>query len=183
VRIDPSRSSVLRTLLATLAVVALVGACSSGNGGPKADAKDASSTSTTAKGKGVCALLARRDLSEVTGIEFDESQSQAGQDTCIYTSTEGMAAIALHLTSLGGNAPKQALDEATTSCDAGTVVRLTFTGAEGGFSCTVKGVATVGATGKGVFAVLTGATVQSNVPTDRILRDLATILEHALSGS
>jgi hypothetical protein len=41
----------------------------------------------------------------------------------------------------------------------------------------------VGAAGEGVFAVLTGATVQSNVPTEQILRDLATILEHAISGA
>jgi hypothetical protein len=183
VRIDPSRGPLLRTLLATFAVVTLIGACSSGNGGGAAAAKKAGSTttSTKVKGKDPC-LLDRRDLSEVTGIEFDESQPQPEQDSCIYTSTEGMAAIALHLTSLGGNTPTQALDEATTTCDEGSVQRLDFAGADGGFSCLVKGVATVGAAGEGVFAVLTGATVQSNVPTEQILRDLATILEHAISG-
>jgi hypothetical protein len=185
VRIDPSRGPVLRSLLATLVVVTLIGACSSDDGGGAKSAKKAgttTSTSTTVKGKDPC-LLDRRDLSEVTGIEFDESQPQPEQDSCIYTSTEGMAAIALHLTSLGGNTPTQALDEATTTCDEGSVQRLDFAGADGGFSCLVKGVATVGAAGEGVFAVLTGATVQSNVPTERILRDLATILEHAISGT
>jgi hypothetical protein len=183
VRIDPSRGTVLRTLLAALAVVTLLGACSSDDSG-KTAAKKPAATTTTAKaaGKDPC-LLDRRDLSEVTGIEFDESQPQPEQDSCIYTSTEGMAAIALHLTGLGGSTPKEAIDEATTTCDEGSVVRLDFAGADGGFSCTVKGVATVGAAGEGVFAVLTGATVQSNVPTDRILRDLATILEHALAGT
>lgn len=183
-RIDPSRGLVLRTLLAAFALVTLLGACSSDDGGGKTAAKKPAGTTTTAKadGKDPC-LLDRRDLSEVTGVEFDESQPQPEQDSCIYTSTEGMAAIALHLTGLGASTPKEAIDEAATTCDEGSVVRLDFAGADGGFSCTVKGVATVGAAGEGVFAVLTGATVQSNVPTERILRDLATILEHALSGS
>ena len=46
----------------------------------------------------------------------------------------------------------------------------------------MKGVASVGATGSGVFAVLLGATLRTDVPTDRILDDLVTILEHAIAG-
>jgi hypothetical protein len=180
VPIDSPRGTVLRTLLALCAVIALLGACSSNKSPTKAEA---SSTSTTSvKQKNPC-LLDRRDLSGVTGIQFDQTLPLPGQDSCIYTSTEGAAAINLHLTSLGGNSPTQAIDEATTTCDAGSVVRIDFKGADGGFSCIVKGVATVGAAGQGVFVVLTGATDRDAVPTARILADLATILDHALTGA
>jgi hypothetical protein len=170
----------VRRLLVIVALVTVVAACSSSSKTPEKAAASSTTSTTALKGKNPCDLLDRKDLSQVTGITFDASQP--GQDSCIYTSTEGLAAIALNFTSLGGNEPKQALGEATSTCDAGTVVPLTFRGTDGGFSCTVKGVATVGATGSGIFAVLTGATVKDEVPTQRILQDLATILEHAITG-
>lgn len=127
-----------------------------------------------------CDLLQRKDLSQVTGINFDKSTP--GQGYCVYTSTEGLAAITLHVTSLDGADPKTAIAETSSTCDPGTAVLIDFPGAQGGFRCMVKGVASVGATGTGVFAVLLGATLRKDVPTTRILDDLATILEHAISG-
>jgi hypothetical protein len=171
----------LAVLLAGLAVATLVAACSSGDGDDANDAKKAATTTTTA-GKNACDLLDRKDLSEVTGLEFDDAQPS--DNNCIYTSTEGLAAISLTFTELEeGITPDRAIAESTSTCDAGTSSLVSFPRAQGGFRCTVKGVATVGATGDGVFAVLTAATLREDVPTTRILEDLVTILEHALTRS
>ncbi len=187
--IDRARK-VLRTLLAVLAVVTLIAACSSDKG--TKDAKGAASTTsstqdrsgqsrlTKAVAKDPCALLQRADLSKVTGISFDRSDPGVGY--CAYTSTQGLAAITLHYTSLDGADPTVAIDQTMTSCDPGSATRLQVPGAQGAYRCTVKGVASVGVTGSGVFAVLLGATLRTDVPTSRILDDLATIMEHALAA-
>ncbi len=188
-RIDTPLGKVLSTLLLLVAVVSLIGACSSSTGSgtsqdtatlsAKEQAKRASKVRKEVKSD-PCALLDPRDLSQVTGIRFDGKEP--GDSQCIYSSTEGQAAIALNFTTLNGASPEQAIGQATSTCDAGTVKHIDFTNADGGFSCTVKGVPTVGVTGLGVFAVLTGATLKANVPTDRILQDLATILQHGIKG-
>ena len=173
---------VLRTALALSAVLALLGACGGDDKGDKAD-----KTSTTDKDKtdtsvvdDPCGLLDIKDLSDVTGITFDGSEP--GENSCTYTSTEGLSAIALNFTELNGVDPQVALTQAEKSCDEGTLKQLEFTSADGGFRCIVSGVATVAATGDGIFAVLTGATLADGVEKDQILQDLATILEHALTG-
>ena len=175
----------LRTVLALFAVAALLGAC--GGDDKKDDAKGDSSdgtTSTTSDGSLVddpCGLLDRDDLSAVTGVEFDKGQPS--ENACTYTSSEGLAAIALNFTDLEGTPAAAALETAKGSCDEGTLIELEFSDADGGFGCTVAGVATVVATGEGIFAVLTGATLTDGVETDQILQDLATILEHAIAAS
>jgi hypothetical protein len=179
---ETSPSKVLRSIVALLAVVALVGACS----GDDKDKDDTSSDKTdTSLSADPCGLLDIKDLSKVTGITFDASEP--GDNSCTYTSSKGLSAIALNFADLNGVEPQAALDQAQQSCDAGTKKDLEFTDADGGFACVVSsdgsaGVATVAAVGGGVFAVLTGATLNADVDNGQILQDLATILEHALTA-
>jgi hypothetical protein len=180
---ETSLPKVLRTVVALFAVVALLGACGGDDGGKKDD--KASDETDTSLVEDPCALLDIKDLSNVTGITFDDSEP--GENSCTYTSTEGLSAIALNFVELNGVEPQVALDQAKTSCDEGTLQELDFTDADGGFACVVSGegtdgVATVAATGGGVFAVLTGATLNDAVDNAQILQDLATILENALTA-
>jgi hypothetical protein len=172
----------LRTLLALLALVALVGACSSDDsGGDTAD----SSSSTTAGDEVLvdkpCEVLDRNDLSQVTGLTFDKSTPSL--NTCVYTSSEGLSAIAVNFRSLGERPPAEALQTARASCEEDTVQELQLADSDGGFGCLVGGVPTVVATGGGIVAILTGSTLNEDVDPARILQDLATILEHAIRSS
>jgi hypothetical protein len=174
-----------RTFAVALAVLlALVGACGddddAGSDDPPAE------TSSTTEGTedepvvdDPCDLLDIDDLSEVTGVEFDDATP--GENSCTYTSTEGLSAIALNFTDLGDASPDVALEAAQASCDAGSVQELELSDADGGFGCTVAGVATVVATGEGILAVLTGATLSEGIEVSEILQDLATILENAIT--
>jgi hypothetical protein len=191
----PSR--LLRAFLALFAVVVLLGSCGGDDGDKASDSTSKSDDSSDAKSDDAkgddskdtgddvisddpCSLLDKDDLTQVTGVEFDHEQP--GDDACTYTSSDGAAAIALHFADLKGADPQIAIDAAKSSCDDGTVQDLDFSGSDGGFGCLVNGVPTVGATGDGVFAVLTGATIDKSTDTDRILQDLATILENAITG-
>jgi hypothetical protein len=198
----PSR--VGRAFLAVFAVVVLVGACGGDDGDKKADPSERSDTTADSKADDTkpddakaddkaddkakadealtddpCSLLDTADLRDVTGVEFDHAEP--GDNSCTYTSSDGASAIALHLADLKGAAPTIAIDAGKGSCDAGTVEDLDFSDADGGFGCLVNGVPTVAAVGDGVFAVLTGATLDKSADTDRILQDLATILENAIT--
>jgi hypothetical protein len=171
----------LRTLLAVLAVGALVGACSSGDDDASAD-----STSTTSDDSEVlvdepCSVLDARDLSNVTGLEFDSATPSL--NTCIYTSSTGLSAIAVNFRSIGDVSPAQALQAAHATCDDGTVQELELEGSDGGFGCLVKDVPTVVATGGGIVAILTGRTLNEDVDPAQILMDLTTILAHAVEAS
>jgi hypothetical protein len=202
--VHPTPSRSLRALLALFAVVALLGAC----GGDDGDASDSTNEESEEEGSDgstardesgdepgddepdgessetltddPCSLLDLADLSAVTGLEFDVQEP--GRNRCTYSSSEGAAAIALNIAPLNGADPQDAIDAAVATCDAGTVEDLEFTASDGGFGCLVNGIATVAATGEGLFAVLTGATIDPNVGTDQILQDLATILEDAIAG-
>jgi hypothetical protein len=197
----PSR--LLRALLALFAVAVLLGACG-GDDGDKASDTTERSDGAKADGKGddakagdkaddkadesaedaltddPCSLLDTADLTDVTGVEFD--RAEPGENSCTYTSSDGASAIALNFADLKGADPKVAIDAAKSSCDAATVQDLDFSDSDGGFGCLVNGVPTVAATGDGVFAVLTGATLDKSADTDQILQDLATILENAITG-
>ena len=171
----------LRTLLAVLAVGALVGACSSGDD----DASEDSTSSTANDGEVLvdqpCDVLDERDLSNVTGLEFDNATPSL--NTCVYTSSTGLSAIAVNFRSIGEVTPEQALQAANASCDEGTVQELELDSSDGGFGCLVDGVPTVVATGGGIVAILTGSTLNQDVDPAQILTDLATILAHAIEAS
>jgi hypothetical protein len=188
----------LRPLLALFVVAALLSACGGDDSSAdKADSTEKSDKTTTTEGDKAdegradgstdggltddpCSLLDPADLGAVTGIEFDDAQP--GENSCTYTSSSGGAAIALNIADLQGAPASAAIQAAQTTCDAGTVKELEFSNADGGFGCLVGGVATVAATGDGVFAVLTGATINTSVDSDQIMQDLATILENAITG-
>ena len=179
---DALPRAVSRGALALVAVVALLGAC---GGDDTSDDKVDRTSGEEAGNDGTlvddpCEILSLEDLSTVTGIEFDGTEPS--ENACTYTSSEGLAAIALNLTDIGDHSAEDALRSAERSCDEGTLVELEFTDADGGFGGTVSGVATVAATGDGIFAVLTGATLAEGVDTEQILQDLATILEHAITS-
>lgn len=176
----------LRTLLAVLAVGALVGACSSGDD----DAGQDGSTSTIGADavddaevlvEEPCAVLDQRDLSQVTGLEFDAATPSL--NTCVYTSSAGLSAIAVNFRSIGNSTAQEALQESQATCDAGTVEILELANSDGSFGCLVGGVPTVVATGGGIAAILTGSTLNEDVDPAQILQDLATILDHALQAS
>ena len=110
----PSRT--LRAFLALFTVVALVGACGGDDSGKKDDSSsDSKDTSTTKAGDerdastedaivdDPCSLLDKEDLSDVTGITFDKEEP--GENSCTYTSAEGVAAIALNFADLKGADP------------------------------------------------------------------------------
>ena len=158
---------VIRTLIAGLALVSLAGACSSDDDAPQDVFRS------------TCDVLAASDLSRVTGIEFDDKVP--GEHSCTYTSSTALAAIALNLTDVKGKDPEKALATSSGTCDAGSVVQLDLDKADGGFACTVSGVATVAAIRNDVYAVLTGATNSAEVTQGRILRDLGKLLEQALA--
>ncbi len=171
----------LRTLVAVLAVSAVIGACSSGD-----DDASGGSTSTSSNDGEVlverpCDVLDRRDLSNVTGLEFDNAVPSL--NTCVYTSSTGLAAIAVNFRSIGEVTPGQALEAAHATCDDGTLQELELERSDGGFGCLVGGVPTVVATGGGVVAILTGSTLNEDVDPDQILTDLATILDNAVEAS
>jgi hypothetical protein len=172
-----------RTLLAVLAVGALVGACSSGDD----DGSAAGAATTTTRDDGdvlveePCEVLDPADLEEVTGLEFDDATPSP--DTCVYTSSGGLAAIALNFRAGGDSTPAAALEAAEATCEEGTVQALELANSDGGFGCLVGGVPTVVATGGGIVAILTGSTLQQGVDPAQILRDLATILSRALGES
>lgn len=171
----------LRIAVAFVAVTAVLGACGGDDSsqGAKADpATDAAAEVTLVDEP--CKRVTLADLSAVTGIEFDAAEPS--ENACTYTSSEGLAAIALNFADIGDHSAQEALRSAQSSCDEGTLVELEFTDADGGFGCTVSGVATVAATGDGIFAVLTGATLAEGVETDQVLQDLATILEHSITS-
>jgi hypothetical protein len=129
-----------------------------------------------------CRLIDPADLSSVTGVEFDGQEEQASG--CVYTSSEGAAAITLTYAQLEPDVePQHAIDQAALVCDEGTVQELEFTDADAGYGCLVNGVATVAATGGGTFAVLVGAAADPTVGSDRILQDLATLLEAAITSA
>jgi hypothetical protein len=159
----------VRRLSALLALGLLVGACS-GGGHPRRGADVFKST---------CDVLAASDLSRVTGIEFDDQVP--GEHSCTYTSSSALAAIALNLTDVKGKDHEEALATSSGTCDSGSVVQLHLDHADGGFACTVSGVATVAAIHKDVYAVLTGATRSADVTRARILRDLGKLLEQAIA--
>jgi hypothetical protein len=168
VRVAPTRPLV-RTLIAVVALGTLAGACSSKDDPPSgADVF-----------KSTCDLLAASDLSRVTGIEFDDKVP--GEHSCTYTSSTALAAIALNLTDVKGKDPDEALATSSGTCDSGSVVQLDLDQADGGFACTVSGVATVAAIHNDVYAVLTGATRSADVTQGRILRDLGKLLEQAIA--
>lgn len=183
-----SSSRFWRAFLALFAVVTLVAACGGDDSGDKSstddteksDDTDATDTDDESTIEDPCSLLDPSDLSDVTGIEFDSQEP--GKNSCTYSSSSGAAAIALNFADLEGADAGDALEAAQSSCDDGTVVDLEFSNSDGGFGCLVNGVPTVAATGDGVFAVLTGATLDESVETDQILQDLATILENAITG-
>ena len=169
----------LRVTLAVLAVGALVGAC----GG---DDEGSDTTSSTRAGDEVlvdepCAVLDQQDLSQVTGLEFDRATPSL--NTCVYTSSAGLSAIAVNFRALGDKAPEDALGAAQARCEEGTVQVLDLANSNGAFGCLVGGVPTVVATGGGVVAILTGSTLNEGVDPAEILRDLATILDHAVQSS
>ncbi|MDQ2649050.1 MAG: hypothetical protein M3Z03_05815 [Actinomycetota bacterium] len=168
----------MRAVLALLAVVGLAAACSGDDDGP---ATAATTDEPAASGEG-CGLIDPADLSAVTGVEFDRQEEQGSG--CVYTSTEGAAAITLTYADLEADVePQHAIDQAALMCDEGTLQELEFTDADAGYGCLVRGVATVAATGGGTFAVLVGAAADPAVGSARILQDLATILEAAITRS
>ena len=188
---DERAGKVLRTLLATLAAVTLIAACSSDKGttGGKGATTTTSASQeqsserrlTKAVAKDPCAVLRARRPVEGHRDHLRPERTRGGA-TASTRRRQGLAAITLHFTSLAGADPTVAITQTMTSCDAGSAVRLDVPGAQGAYRCTVKGVASVGVTGSGVFAVLLGATLRTDVPTSRILDDLATIMQHALAG-
>lgn len=196
-----SSSRFWRAFLALFAVATLVAACGGDDSDAKSSSDDTEESDDTGSDSGSddssddssddesddessledpCSLLDPQDLTDVTGIEFDSSDP--GENSCTYSSSEGAAAIALNFADLEGADPADAIEAAQSSCDEGTVVELEFSDSDGGFGCLVNGVPTVAATGDGIFAVLTGATLDTSVDTDQILQDLATILENAITG-
>jgi hypothetical protein len=171
----------LRTMVTVLAVSAVIGACSSGDDDASGD-----STSTTSNDAEVlvdepCNVLDQRDLSDVTGLEFDNATPSL--NTCVYTSSTGLSAIAVNFRSIGEVTAEQALQAAHASCDEGTVQELELERSDGGFGCLVDGVPTVVATGGGIVAILTGSTLNEDVDPAQILTDLATILANAVEAS
>lgn len=174
----------LRILLAVLAVGALGGACSSGD--DDASGETTSSSASVADDAEVlveepCGVLDPRDLSQVTGLEFDGATPSL--NTCVYTSSNGQSAIAVNFRSIGDSTPERALQEAQATCEDGTVQVLELPNSDGSFGCIVGGVPTVVATGGGIAAILTGSTLNEDVDPAQILQDLATILDHALQAS
>ena len=173
----------LRILLAVLAVGALVGAC---GGGDDDSGGDTTSSTSTADDAEVlvdepCEVLDQADLSQVTGLEFDRATPSL--NTCVYTSSKGLSAIAVNFRSIGEASPDVALQAAEGQCEAGSIQELEVPSSDGGFGCLVGGVPTVVATGGGVVAILTGSTLNQDVDPAQILRDLATILDHAVQSS
>ncbi len=171
----------LRTLLAVLAVGALVGACSSGDDDASGDSPSTTKDDGEVLVEKPCDVLDVRDLSDVTGLEFDNATPSL--NTCVYTSSTGLSAIAVNFRSIGEVSAEQALQAAHASCDEGTVQELELDNADGGFGCLVDDVPTVVATGGGIVAILTGSTLNENVDRAQILTDLATILAHAVEAS
>jgi hypothetical protein len=186
-----SYRTVLRALLALFAVVALVGACSSGDDD---DASD-DTTTTTEEDSGddeatddsgdesdedVCSLLDLDDLSAATGAEFVNADPD--DDSCTYTNADSTAVIALNVSTLDGADAELMVEGGSSLCDEGTIVDVDFEGAEAGFACLASGIPTVGAAGEGVFAVLTGLTLEDGVSDQQILEALATILGDAIAG-
>ncbi len=182
---DPSRT-LLRTLLALVAVVALLGAC----GGDDDDASEATTTTEadredeapddSATDPDVCSLLDLADLSEVTGEEFVNAEPET--DSCTYTTADSTSVIVLNVTSLDGGDPELMVAGGSSLCDEGTTVEVEFTDADAGFACLASGVPTVAAAGDGGFAVLTGLTLTDGITDEQVLQALATILEDAISG-
>jgi hypothetical protein len=163
-----SSRPVARALVALVALAALAGGCRSGGDDKAVDIFHST-----------CDVLSPKDLSRVTGIDFDAKVP--GVHSCTYTSSGALAAIALNLTDVKGKDPDEALTTSSGTCDAGTVVQLDLDGADGGFACSVSGVATVAAIRNDVYAVLTGATHGAEVGQARILKDLGKLLDQALA--
>ena len=126
-----------------------------------------------------CDVLAIEELSQVTGVTFDDMVP--GERSCTYTSSTALAAIALNVTDVEGKDPDKALATSSGTCDAGSVVPLQLDDADGGFACAVSGVLTVAAIRNDVYAVLTGAAPNAGVTQGRIQRDLGKLLEQALA--
>lgn len=186
----PSSSRLWRAVLGLLAVAALLSACGGDDGDSSSDDNDNASEASSPDDdsndagdgspvEGACSILDPADLTNVTGVEFD--RILPGPNSCTYSSTTGAAAIALNVADLEGADPEDALEAARRTCDENTIVQLDFSDSAGGYGCLVNGVSTVATVGDGLFAVLTGSTRDTSTGTDRILQDLATILEDAIT--
>ena len=179
--LDTPPAKVRRAVAAMVAVAALTTACTSHHGNATR-----SGSTTTAAARALdkeivdhpCSVVDRKDLARVTGLTFDAGVP--APDVCAYMSGD-IASIPLRFAALGPVSPTLAVSTSTATCDAGSVTLVHFTGGDEGFVCTVQAVATVGATGSGVYALLQFGALAADTPPLPTLKALATTVHDALA--
>jgi hypothetical protein len=171
-------------VLVPIVLVALLAACSSSH--HQARRKPAATSTSRKAPAGLaeriahhpCDVLDRATLAKATGLRLRTATS--APDVCGFITPDEVASVPVRYTVLGPVTPALAVSTSTATCDKDSVTLVHLDRGDEGFVCTVGGVATVGATGQGVYGVLLFGALASDTPPAATLKALVTTLHDAL---
>jgi hypothetical protein len=171
-------------LLAVVALLSLTTACRSS----KHDGGHTPRSTTTARRAPArlservadhpCEVLDRATLSRATGLRLRTETSAPSM--CAFATPDDVATVPVRYALLGAVTPQLAVSTSTATCDEGTTTVLHLDEGDEGFVCTVTGVATLGATGQGVYALVMFGALAADTPPPAVLKALVTTLHDAL---
>ena len=182
--LDTPLARAARRVLAPLVLVALVAACSSSH--HHAGRKPASTTTSRTPLAGLaervadhpCEVLDRATLAKATGLRLRAGTT--APNLCGYITTDEVAAVPVRYAVLGPVTPALAVSTSTATCDADSVTLIHLDRGDEGFVCTVGGVATLGATGQGVYGLVLFGALAADTPSVPQQKALVTTLHDAL---
>jgi hypothetical protein len=171
-------------LFALVALVALVAGCSSSK--HDSGRKPASTTTARRAPAGLaervaqhpCEVLDRVTMAKVTGLRLRTETSAPSM--CGFATPDEVATVPVRYAVLGPVTPALAVSTSTATCDDDTVTLVHLDHGDEGFICTVTGVATLGATGQGVYGVVMFGALAADTPPPTTLKALVTTLHDAL---
>lgn len=170
-----------RRVFVPVILAVVLAACSSHHGGGRAGTTTTAHRTPSGLAEEIvahpCDVLDRAALSRATGLTLRVDSSVP--DMCGYISTDESASVPVRFAPLGSVHPALAVSTSTATCDAGSV-SLVHLGGDEGFVCSVQGVATVGATGHGVYGLLSFGSLASDTPKLPVLKGLVMMLHDAL---
>lgn len=199
--VDDIHVRVLRLVAGAALVTGLVVGCGSDDSGtPVARQEPASSTptpteaddetSTTAPtedtveggallGGDPCAPIEAANLSEATGVDYTEQESDETQ--CTYAS-EGGSVVNVSATDITGTAGDIAFEAAQSVCDDNSASDISVDGADAAYKCTAMGASQLGAIHDNVMVLVTGADIMGEADESAFSDVLVAILENAVQA-